>query len=363
MEPFHAYELTLTQGSRERGLIHGETLRAQIVDAVDGFAEALKKAGKNPEAIAFSMVHEYGYLAAAERWTPWLVEEIRGIADGAGLPFERIMAWQLVQEMAWVPQLDPSAAPLATACTSLGSWTSTGSTIVAQTVDGTGWGHGRELITHLTDPETAIRAHVIGWPGHVGVYGLNDHGIGICCNSMFIDVTNSTVGLSALFTVRGVLAQRTLDDADRFIRGVSHASGTNFMIGGPGRAVSYEVSAKGIAAYEPSPDSRITYHTNHVIANADRVAPNIPGWDTNTKARLASVERRMNERNSAMTWEDAREVISSHDDEENPICRHFTGDAAAMTLYGLVMECSAERPVIHIATGPPCCTEFRAFGF
>lgn len=366
LEPFHADELTLTGLPRERGRIHGEILRSQIHDAIVGSGDAVREAGLDPDRIRHQIVHQPGFLAAAERWTPDLVEEVRGIAEGAGLSFDALMTWQLVQEMAWYPAKHIEI-PVATACTSLGSCPSPEATIVAQTVDGTGWGHGRELITHFTDPDTGIRSHIIGWPGHIGVYGLNDRGIGICCNSMFMDVSNSSDGLGALFTVRAVLAQPTFEDADRFIRTVPHASGTNFMVGGPGHAASYEVSAKGVATYAPSPHATITYHTNHVMANEDRVLPSVPGydqpgWDTNSRTRFASAQRRMENLDHPMTWEDAREIISSHD-EEHPICRHYKGDTAGMTLFGLIMECSSSSPVIHISTGPPCSTEFRAFGF
>jgi hypothetical protein len=363
MEPFRLHELTLSGTPRERGRTHGETLRPEIQEAIAAHSDAVVRAtGLEPGRLFERVVHGSGFLTAAERWTPDLVEEVRGIAEGSGRDFDTLFAWQLIQEMAWYPQkhvLSEAAVPL---CTSLGSCPAEGSTIIAQTVDGTGWGRGRGMITHVTDPETGIRANVLGWPGLIGVYGMNDRGIGICCNSMFMDVSNSPTGLGALFAVRKVLAQSTFEDVDAFVRGVPHASGTNFMIGAPGHAVSYEVSAAAVEAYTPDGNAPVTYHTNHVLANPDRVTVEMEGWDTNSRTRFSAVQARMQAAPRHLAWEDARAIISSHDDPEHPICRHYQSDEAGMTLFGIVIECSPE-PVLHVSSGPPCCTEFRTFDF
>jgi hypothetical protein len=363
MDVFNAVEITLTGSPRARGRTHGEALRPQILDAVSGFSEAARKStGLEPSELFSRVANQTDFRTMAGQWTPGALEEMHGISETSGIDADTVFAWQCIQEMAWYPQQHAVPLPTTLSCTSLGYAPAGGETIVAQTVDGTGWGRSRGVVMHVDDPDTGIKAHILSWPGLVGVYGLNDRGVGVCCNSMFLDVTNSTSGLTALFTVRGILAQRTFEDTDRFIRSVPHASGTNFMVGGPGHAVSYEVSAKGVVAYVPSPDAAKTYHTNHALATDDLVPPAVDGWDTNSVARLASVRRRMEEAPQTMTWEDARTIISSHDDAEHPICRHYQGDEAGMTLWGIVMECSPD-PVLHVSSGPPCCTEFRSFGF
>jgi hypothetical protein len=363
VEEFRAVAITLSGNPRERGRVHGEALRPQILDAINGFSDEIRKNTRlDPSELFSRMTHQTDFMAMANRWTPGALEEVRGISEASGVGLDTLFAWQCIQEMAWYPQKDVVPLPTTLSCTSLGCAPAGGQTIVAQTVDGTGWGRGRGVVMHLDDPDTGIKAHILSWPGLVGVYGLNDRGIGVCCNSMFLDVTNSTSGLTALFTVRGILAQRTFEDTDRFIRSVPHASGTNFMVGAPGHAVSYEVSAKNVVAYAPSPEAEMTYHTNHALATDDRVPPEAEGWDTNSAARLVSVRRRMEEAPQPMTWEDARAIISSHDDEEHPICRHYQGDEAGMTLWGIVVECSPD-PVLHVSSGPPCCTEFRSFAF
>src|SRR5579884_146990 len=122
MEPFHADELTLTEGPRERGRIHGERMCPQITRNLTEFSDAVRaNTGADAKAVYNRIVHGAGFLRAAETWTPSLVEEVRGIAEGSGLPFETMMAWQLIQEMSWFPQKEGLVAPVATACTSLGS--------------------------------------------------------------------------------------------------------------------------------------------------------------------------------------------------------------------------------------------------
>ena len=77
------------------------------------------------------------------------------------------------------------------------------------------------------------QAYIITYPGVTGIYGLNNHGVGVCLNAMGAFMNHSPNGLGTIFVVRGILAQTTLDEAIRFVREVPHASGENYTIGGP----------------------------------------------------------------------------------------------------------------------------------
>src|SRR4029077_10985770 len=61
--------------ARERGQAHGETMRGAITEGLELAREA--GAGQAPGD------GSQAFLGAARRWTPSVVEELRGIADGA----------------------------------------------------------------------------------------------------------------------------------------------------------------------------------------------------------------------------------------------------------------------------------------
>jgi hypothetical protein len=93
--------LVLEGSARERGRIHGESLRVEIQEMVDGLGEWARSVGADPADYAARIVRETGFLDAAERWVPHVVEEIRGIAEGSGIDFETIFVWNLNDEAEW----------------------------------------------------------------------------------------------------------------------------------------------------------------------------------------------------------------------------------------------------------------------
>src|SRR4051812_31658395 len=85
----------------ERGRAHGESARAQVVAAVDHWAQAPRASNPSAASIeqyAKGMLSSTGLLNTATRQTPDLVDEVRGIAEAAGLPFDVIAAYNFMDE-------------------------------------------------------------------------------------------------------------------------------------------------------------------------------------------------------------------------------------------------------------------------
>jgi isopenicillin-N N-acyltransferase-like protein len=81
--------LSLEGTAYQRGLGHGETLRAKIRELVQVWQAELS-AGF--ELDAGQVIHRFlqrtDFSSAIQKWTPDLLDEVRGIADGSGLPIE-----------------------------------------------------------------------------------------------------------------------------------------------------------------------------------------------------------------------------------------------------------------------------------
>ncbi len=96
--------------SYERGLQHGKALRKVIrptvarfkYDLITPMLEALDSKADYADYQAF-FLENTGLLKVAEQQVPDLVEEIRGIAEGANLPFEEVFIYNLnFDETFWV---------------------------------------------------------------------------------------------------------------------------------------------------------------------------------------------------------------------------------------------------------------------
>lgn len=48
-----------------------------------------------------------------------------------------------------------------------------------------------------------------------------------------------------------------------------HASGQNYLVGGPGKVYAYECSASRIKRFTPRTGPDVIWHTNHPLANDD----------------------------------------------------------------------------------------------
>src|SRR5581483_815497 len=78
--------LVLEGTAHERGLLHGKTLKKQIHELVKLWKEDLAQRFKT-DANSFirRFVKQTDYRSAMKKWTPDLLDEIKGIAEGSGI--------------------------------------------------------------------------------------------------------------------------------------------------------------------------------------------------------------------------------------------------------------------------------------
>ena len=87
---------------RKRGRAHGEALREPIHGLLERWdADVAARLAGPPQALVSRLVETTGFVAAIERHTPDLLDEVRGIAEGSGVAFDRILALNLMDEEWW----------------------------------------------------------------------------------------------------------------------------------------------------------------------------------------------------------------------------------------------------------------------
>jgi len=376
-----------TEGSAyERGRIHGEALKKYIPRMM--FKEITRHFGyKSYTLFAKDILDKTNFLSAAKKWTPDLVDEIQGIADGAKFDFNSIFVRQLIGEMSWYWILRASKENLhklkdefktttTQQCTALGVFDhAQDHPIIAQNADNSiGW-VGVETLIHAKDPESSMEWYHIGYPGLIGIYGMNNCSVGVCLNQMNIQLKKNLRGLGTLFVSRLILNQKSVKDAVKIIQEISHASGINYLIGDGSSVVDYECSPNQVKQFLPHQGSTRVYHTNHPIDNTDLDDEYLTllndinfygdyrseNWRVDTETRLDSLRHNLQKNSGAITVETIKKILSSHDVKEHPICRHDL-PSGAYTNMGFIMELS-ESPKLHISFGSPCKTDFSRYEF
>jgi len=91
-----------------------------------------------------------------------------------------------------------------------------------------------------------------------------------------------------------------------------------------------------------------------------RLTEKKPTGPSNSEVRFSSLEKRLEDASKPVTVETAKETLSSHDDRQNPVCRHRRPDGGGMTIGCSIMVLSSS-PELHFAPGPPCETEYRTY--
>ena len=368
--------LTLEGTAHQRGLAHGETLRSQIQELVGIWkADLSAEFGTSADQHIHTFLQRTDFLPAIQEWTPDMLDEIRGIADGSALPFESLLAFQLLDEL-WAYN-ETAAVPH---CTSIGLRASGGlradagqPTCVAQTIDVETFRHGFQTVLHIRYPDSDLEAFAVTSAGLAAFNGMNNRGVGICCN--FLPLTSRQEGLPVACIVRGVLARKTAQEARSFVQRVPHASGQNYLVGGPDSVFDLECSANQVVAYQPHGWHDALWHANLPLANDDlnpyfREAVDGPQENPfirNNRARFRAVERRLRQAPRGARLDLLKETLASRDSDQDPICsvgdeREFFAGEGIYSFASTVMKLSAE-PELHASFSPSDPSSYTKLGF
>ncbi|MCJ7624975.1 MAG: C45 family peptidase [Anaerolineaceae bacterium] len=357
--------LVLEGEPHQKGLVHGEALKARIYEQVARLKIAIGKWVKMaPDAFIDQFIQETNFQKAIQRWTPDLWEELEGIAEGSGNRFKDIYVLNLADELWWYAAEKnaefESPGFGAENCSSLGVEPKNGlPALVAQNLDLPAYYDGLQVLLHIKDHRTSIESYVFSFAGDIGAVGLNNRSVGMCENTL-LQLKHAADGLPVLFVSRGILSQPTLEDAVAFVHRIKHASGQNYVLGSPDGVVNYECSANKVSRFVPFVGAHYVYHTNHTLVNDDKYEYNKSL--ANSETRLNSLKNRLKDTSDPITVDLIKSILSSHDSEDYAICVHPSPEKQGITANCLIMELSSE-PKVHFTAGPPCECEFRTLSF
>jgi isopenicillin-N N-acyltransferase like protein len=324
----------------ERGLGQGETLRSTIRDGLDRWAAEL---GARHDVPIGRYVDEFlsstSYAPAISRFTPELMEEMRGIASGAGQPFNTILAFNLLDEE-WLFGQSRGRPPRG--CTSAGFVNRpSGRRVIGQTMDLPSVHDGTQVaVNHVR--ENGPDVTVLTAAGMVALTGVNSVGVGVVVNALQT-LEASTSGLPVAFVIRGILDRPNATAAEQWVRSLPHATGQHYLIGDPERLLSLECGANGVSEVDPGSDRFC--HANHPLTDGAPVhRDKVASGAANSLGR----QQRMGELLPGL--ETAGDLETALADRSAPISR--SGVGGWMTFGAIVIEL-ARPPRMRFTAGPP----------
>lgn len=334
---------------RERGRAHGDALRELVRRGVAEWRAGLEVAyGEPADRVIDGFLAATGHADAVGRHLPGLLEEVRGIADGSGLDFRQVFAYNLWDEEQIFRSARGSAGP-GERCTTAGLRAgAAGVPISAQNMDIPA---APIVALHLEDPGGGS-TFVPTLAGMIGLLGVNSHGVSVLVNALH-QLPADPAGVPVTFIIRAALARRSPADALASISGLPHASGQNYLIGSPEGLVSIECS--GDAAARVRTTGNAVWHANHPVGLRPRPGA---GPSPDSLARDAFVSRALA---GASSVADVERLLA---DRTVPVCkRKGTLGSETETIWAMVVEHDPAGPRISVAPGPPDRTPWHRLSF
>jgi len=341
--PASRYREIVVEGPpHELGRQLGDAAREEI----RGFAEiALQRVNKT-----VSISREQALSVAtrsaqfAERYSPTMMQEMHGMADGSGVPLVDLMLLQVRNQF----RPEPDAG-----CTSLAlaphAQIKRGS-IVAQN-----WDHDSAL-----DPFTIVLTRKpagkpalmnITQAGLIAYIGFNDAGIGLCLNTL--PAPSREVGVPHYFTVRGIYESRSLAAAVEAVERAERAIPANIMLTTPQGPADLEISIENVCVLTDG--NGVVTHTNHCL-HSSLLAHNESFPELiESHPRMRRIDKLLRTDSGPLALDAVKAALADHENYPRSICRHTNDDPQTgywQTVFSVIIE--PDNRQMHISRGTPC---------
>jgi isopenicillin-N N-acyltransferase-like protein len=280
------------------------------------------------------------FLPLVENLSPNLVEEIRGLADGAGISFEEAVLCQARGEAA------RASDEACTAFALTGRATLNGVTLAGQNQDLAPEYADFAILLHAKPTDGRPRALLFTFAGQLGYSGMNEYGVAHFANALYDCPWQ--MGLPHYPIKRVTLEQKNLVDISRLLKAHPTCSAGNMVIcTGEGEIADYEIRPEGAVEYR-SDDPDCIIHANH-YESATYV-----GHETNSLADSCPRADRMRELVGAaygnISVDTMKAFLADHVGDPAAICRH--GAESMISVSGYIAD--ATNRVLHVRRGHGC---------
>jgi hypothetical protein len=331
---------------RARGEAHGEQLRELIAEGIVRWKDSLAAVG-DPQHWIDAFLSGSDHPTAIRAHAPSLLDEVDGIAAGAGVEPREMLAYQLVDEQwCFIAEQRRARAADHEHCSTFGvRGGGDRPTIVAQNLDLPVWWEGLQTVLRIPAWRDQPAQVVVTGAGFIVMNGLNLAGVAIGVNAL-PDLPSARTGLPVAFVIREALTRTTARDAAASIASVTHASGQNYIVGDRDDLIGIEADAEGTSVY--GVDDRCLLHTNHTVERTAHADPGAiaGGALANSCARLDF----LSSQRDVIARGDVDAAVRVLSDDTVPIRRVPTDVSPSSSFATCVFECG-DRPVAHLRGG------------
>lgn len=346
--------ITIEGEPRERGRQYGRLAAERIARSLEIYTAAW--ATGDEAAPAALLARARAFLPAIGGRYPTLLEEVRGIAEGAGRAVEEIVALNARTELLYG---DPGAADGCTSAVLLPE-VAGGHTIIGQNWDWRPACRESAILLRVV-PARGPRLLTFVEAGMLARSGLNSAGLGLCGNFLQSDADHRQTGVPIPFIRRAILQSETLPGGvGEVLRSPRAFSSNHLLAHRDGEAVDLEAAPPEV--FPLFAEAGLLAHANHFRGAAGRVRdtglaryPDSLFRDRRVRALLAACRQPLGVR-------DLQAALADHFGFPDAVCRHRAprpDGTEIETVASVVMDLT--EGCLWLAPGPVCQHEYRAF--
>ena len=286
------------------------------------------------------------------------IDEMRGIAKGAGVAYDEILALNCRSELMFAA-LRGTGKVAPGECTSfavLPSASADGHLLIGQNWDWVPF--AREVSVLLTTEHftTVVEA------GMLAKVGFNAAGLAVCTNTLVSATDTAASGVPYHIILRALLDCETFAAAKKLLTSTERALSANYLLGhASGEAANFEAAAGGRSTLRITEPSRgVLSHSNHFLDPALAKKDSYVRAHPHSRTRLDGMSRGL----AAMrgvTVAGLKAVLRGHENAPNGVCGHPDPAAnplqARTTVASVIADLTAGEA--WITDGPPCSSDYE----
>ena len=295
------------------------------------------------QALEWTIQQQPRVEAIAPHW----IDELHGLAQGAGIQFDEALALQLRPGTGGLPEG-------CTAFAAVGSATTGRHTICGQNRDlGEPYLHRMFLAAFRPTHGPHILMHCV--PGEIGGVGLNRHGVGVFANSLW--GKSGRTWMAPPILRRAALESDTAEAATQRIRAMNGPAVGNFLIADTRHARNLEILPEGL--HVTNVDNGVYAHANNCTASIllphEATRRPLP----HSEGRRQSLQAGLESHAGAIDTQVCRQLLSDQSGRPEPVCRPFRSGDPFATIAALIAV--PHTQTLHLSYGPPSNNHFTTY--
>lgn len=318
----------------ERGVQYGRQAKEEIEHSVDFYKVRFEKSPGWDQTLTYARE----FVKASEEFSKEIVEELQGIADGAGRDIAEIMAVNARYEVSQFDRQECSTGVFFDEVS--------GKNYIFKNCDLPYDVIPHLVMLHIIRPD-GFRALGITEAGQLIRDGYNSRGVAMVNSAMYTDNDHAGVAVPGTVVRKKVWESEDFDAAYSVQKGRFRTVSTNMLIAHKsGKAVDFECYPGG--EDEVVPVNGIIATGNRFTVNPERNNKAAHGTSIDRGIRLRAL---LEDHRRQISAETIMEIMKDHEGYPLSICRHDKGKTGG-SVYSVIVNMTDDR--IYFCLGNPC---------